>query len=227
MKNLMERIAVESMAEYHRLIKDVKMWQWYREVTPIDHIGQLPIASRPVSRSSAGKIEFEDLRAIPWVFSWTQTRYNVPGWYGTGTAIKKILEEDSENLKRLQDMWSEWSFFQTVIENLQLELARARMEIAEAYDHLSSLSFHSMIADEYLRTRDAVLSITGFNDLLDNHTAIQHTIKLRNPYTDTLNLIQADLLKRWQIVTEEDSGAMRHAIFMSINGIASAMQSTG
>lgn len=227
MQELMERIANQSMQTYRKLIDDEQLWQWYKQITPIEHIGRLPIASRPVSRVSAREVRFDDLRAIPWVFSWTQPRYNLPGWYGAGTAIEEEIAKDPANLDLLREMWRSWPFFRTVMENVQLELARTRMEIAEAYSTLSDKRFHQTIAAEYEKTRRAVLDITGQQRLLDNHMAIQQSIVLRNPYTDVLNLIQIELLKRWGGAREEDSADLRQAIFLSINGIAAAMQSTG
>ncbi len=227
MQALMERIANQSMQAYRKLIDDAELWQWYKQITPIEHIGNLPIASRPVSRVSAAEVRFDDLRAIPWVFSWTQTRYNLPGWYGAGTAIAEEIRKDPKTLERLQEMWQSWPFFRTVVENVQLELARTRMEIAQAYSGLSEKHFHDTIAAEFEKTLSVVLQITGQERLLDNHMAIQQSIVLRNPYTDVLNLIQIELLKRWPNRSEQQSLALRQALFLSINGIAAAMQSTG
>ena len=227
MQALMERIATKSMQAYRKLIDNPNFWPWYKQLTPIEHIGNLPIASRPVSRVSASEVQFDDLRAIPWVFSWTQTRYNLPGWYGAGTAIEEEIKNDSETLGQLQAMWQSWPFFRTVIENVQLELARTRMEIAQAYSGLSQDHFHDIIAAEFEKIRSAVLKITGQERLLDNHMAIQQSIVLRNPYTDVLNLIQVELLKRWAVGSEEQLIPLRQALFLSINGIAAAMQSTG
>jgi len=227
MQALMERIAIQSMQAYRKLIDNPKFWPWYKQLTPIEHIGNLPIASRPVSRVSASGLQFDDLRAIPWVFSWTQTRYNLPGWYGAGTAIEEEIKNDSETLEQLQAMWQRWPFFRTMMENMQLELARTRMEIAQAYSGLSEDCFHDIIAAEFEKIRSAVLKVTGQERLLDNHMAIQQSIVLRNPYTDVLNLIQVELLKRWAVCSEEESIPLRQALFLSINGIAAAMQSTG
>ena len=227
MQAMMERIANKSMKAYRKLIEDEQLWQWYKQITPIEHIGNLPIASRPVSRVSAEEVQFDDLRAIPWVFSWTQTRYNLPGWYGAGTAIEEEIENDPETLSLMREMWESWPFFRTVVENVQLELARTRMEIAKAYSTLSEKGFHDAIASEFEKTKAAVLQITGQERLLDNHMAIQQSIALRNPYTDVLNLIQIELLKRWANRSDKESQPLRQAMFLSINGIAAAMQSTG
>ncbi len=227
MQALMERIANQSMRAYRKLIEDEQLWLWYKRITPMEHIGRLPIASRPVSRVSAKEVQFDDLRAIPWVFSWTQTRYNLPGWYGAGTAIEEEIEKDPETLSLLREMWESWPFFRTVVENVQLELARTRMEIAEAYSSLADQSYHRIIVGEFEKTEKAVLQITGQERLLDNHIAIQQSIVLRNPYTDVLNLIQVELLKRWAEDPKAQTPELSQAIFLSINGIAAAMQSTG
>jgi phosphoenolpyruvate carboxylase len=227
MQALMTRIATQSMQAYRRLIDDPMLWQWYKQITPIEHIGRLPIASRPVSRVSASELTFNDLRAIPWVFSWTQTRYNLPGWYGAGTAIQEEITKDPETLALLQEMWQSWPFFRTVVENVQLELARTRMAIARVYSDLSEKRFHGAIAAEFEKTQAAVLKITGQERLLDNHIAVQQSIGLRNPYTDVLNLVQIELLKRWTVRSEKQTTPLRQALFLSINGIAAAMQSTG
>jgi phosphoenolpyruvate carboxylase len=229
MRRLMADLAGASMDAYRALIDAPDFWDWYRSVTPIEHIGRLPIASRPVSRNAAaGQSKFEDLRAIPWVFAWTQTRYNIPGWYGLGTALEKVLEHNPENHGLLRKMWEEWPFFHTLLENVQQELARSRMIIAAAYDRLSKVSLHERIAAEYTRTKSAVLSITGNKSLLAQHPAMERAIALRNPYTDVLNLVQIELLRRWSMMAEDhDREDLRQALYSSINGIAAAMQSTG
>jgi phosphoenolpyruvate carboxylase len=228
MRNLMESMAQQAMAAYRGLIEDQGLWTWYREVTPIEHIGRLPIASRPVSRQSDRQAAFEDLRAIPWVFSWTQTRYNLPGWYGLGTALEGIIQAAPGNLDRLREMWLAWPFFRTVLDNAQLELARTKIDIAARYGQLSSEPrFHARIAAEYDLACRAMLAVTGQRELLDNHRAVQNSIKRRNPYSDVLNLIQIELLRRWRQAPEPRPEALRDALLLSINGLAAAMQSTG
>ncbi len=227
MRENMEKISQRAMKTYKELIDDPSFWNWYRKTTPIEHIGRLPIASRPVSRKSADETEFEDLRAIPWNFSWTQTRYNIPGWYGIGTALEEVAEDEAGGLDLLREMWKSWPFFNTVLENAQLELARTRLEIAEIYGKENSPVLHEKIAEEFEKARQCVLKITGQSHLLENHPVIQKVIGLRNPYTDVLNLLQIELLRRWEKADEKEQGAIRHALFLSINAIAAAMQSTG
>jgi phosphoenolpyruvate carboxylase len=228
MRRLMESMAQEAMRAYRKLIDDPALWSWYREVTPIEHIGRLPIASRPVSRTAAPQAEFDDLRAIPWVFSWTQTRYNLPGWYGLGTALAAVIQADADNLARLQEMWTAWPFFRTVLDNAQLELARTKIDIAACYGRLAGEApFHGRIAAEFDTACRAVLAVTGQRALLENHHAVQRSIQRRNPYSDVLNLIQIELLRRWRQAAARQPEPLRDALLLSINGIAAAMQSTG
>ncbi|MFP3941119.1 MAG: phosphoenolpyruvate carboxylase, partial [Thermoanaerobaculia bacterium] len=200
----------------------------------------------PVSRGSTSEVDFEGLRAIPWGFAWTQTRYVVPGWYGVGRGLAETLagtldgssgggphggEDAAEHLARL---YREWPFLTAVINNAQREMARSRLEIAEAYAGLAEESgaggtdFHAIIRRDFDEARRAILRITGQEELLDNNPVIQKSIALRNPYTDVLNLVQIELLRRHRRATSEPEKArLREAIFLSINGIAAAMQSTG
>jgi phosphoenolpyruvate carboxylase len=227
MRAIMEQLSNHAMNAYRELIDDPSFWKWYQSVTPIEHIGLLPIASRPVSRKSAEETQFDDLRAIPWNFSWTQTRYNIPGWYGIGTAFEQVARDEPGARRLFQEMWEQWSFFQTVLENAQLEMARSRLQVARAYNRGASMDFHRKISKEFELAEKWVLSITGGKKLLDNHPVIQKVIRLRNPYTDVLNLVQVELLRRWKDNDEKRRGRIRHAIFLSINAIAAAMQSTG
>ena len=227
---LMEELSARAMEAYRELIDDPELWPWYTRVTPIEQISRLPIASRPVSRKAAGEVDFEGLRAIPWVFAWTQTRYIVPGWYGLGRAFAGMLEAEPERFDTLRRLYREWPFFRAVIDNAQLEMARARLDIARHYARLAEdvhKPFHDVIATDYHRARAAVLRITGERELLDNSHAVQESIRLRNPYTDVLNLLQIELMKRYRRTPEDEREPLRQALFLSINGIAAAMQSTG
>jgi len=229
---LMTRIASESMETYRALVHDETLWPWYARVTPIEQISRLPIASRPVSRKSADEVDFEGLRAIPWVFAWTQTRYIVPGWYGIGRALQAVLADDPAHLDALRRKYADWLFFQAVVNNAQREMARARLDIARVYalqadDGLHPTSLHERIAADFEQARQAILQITGQNELLDNTPVIQKSIALRNPYTDVLNLVQIELMKRHRTAPEAERKRLAQALFLSVNGIAAAMQSTG
>lgn len=224
---LMAELAQRSMQAYQRLIGDPKFWQWYVAITPIEHISRLPIASRPVSRKAAHEVDFEGLRAIPWVFAWTQTRYSFPGWFGVGAALSGLLKDRDEALEKMQQLYQEWPFFRTVVDNAQLEMKRAHLPVAHFYSQAGSGDFHERIVDDFQQATHAVCAITRQAEILDNAPVLKKSIALRNPYTDVLNLLQIELLRRWQHSATEEREALRHALFLSINGIAAAMQSTG
>jgi phosphoenolpyruvate carboxylase len=230
---LLDDLARRSRAAYHALVHADDFWDWYTRVTPIEHISRLPIASRPVSRGHSSEVAFEGLRAIPWVFAWTQVRYNVPGWYGTGAGLAGLLDEDARAADDLAGLYAAWPFFRALVDNVQIEMARARPVMAAAYDRLveggeAGSAHHARIVDDLRRGSAAILRITGQDALLDSDPVIQRSIELRNPYTDVLNLVQIELLRRFRSASDEAAReTVRQALFLSINGIAAAMQSTG
>lgn len=228
-EEIMDRIANDSMAAYRKLIDDENFWEWFKKITPVEHIGNLPIASRPVSRSGSGGLQFENLRAIPWVFGWTQVRYNVPGWYGLGAAAGPLLKEKPETLEVLQEWYKNWSFFSTIVDNAQRELARTHHLTSDIYAERDDLKeLDHQIREDFETSRDVILKITGQNEILDTRKVIQKSIKFRNVFTYPLNVIQVELLNRWENAeSEEEMKQLRHALFLSINGVAAAMQSTG
>ena len=227
-RDLMERLADRAMETYRDLIDADDFWPWYAAATPIEHIANLSIASRPISRTSAADLDFAGLRAIPWVFSWTQPRYTVPGWYGAGTALSEaITGDDLELLQRLQ---AEWPFFQAVSGNAMRELARARLDVGRRYSALAEASDahpapFERVEGEYARAEAAFLRIARQDDLLAQSRTIAATIRYRNPATDVLNLVQLDLMRRWR--GGEQGDEIGRALLVSVNGIAAAMQSTG
>ena len=222
---LMEQLATRSMQQYRDLIDHPDFWQWYINITPIEHISRLKIASRPVSRKAANEVDFEGLRAIPWGFAWTQTRYNVPGWYGIGIG----LGEMKAHWDTLRQYYKEWDFFRAVLDNAKREMARTRLEISHNYTHLKQDTFfHNQITEEFEKAKAAILYITEQEDLLDDTPVIQQLIAFRNPYTDVINLVQVVLLEKWKAnPTPEEQELLKEGLFISINGIAAAMQSTG
>lgn len=212
----------ESMRSYRSLIDREGFWSWYVATTPIAAISKLPIASRPVSRTSASEVDFQGLRAIPWVFAWTQCRYTVPGWYGLGSGLS--LASDDE-VRLMQGWYNDWPFFRVLIDSAHRELARARLIIARLYSRRapSNVDFHDLIQEEFDRTADVILRIVKQRRLLDNAKVLQRSIRLRNPYTDIINLVQLEMLRR----VDDGEVDVRAALYLSINGVAAAMQSTG
>ncbi len=224
---IIEQLAETSMQAYRELIDDPEFWDWYTGITPVEHIGKLPIASRPVSRGASGSMTFDSLRAIPWVFAWTQVRYNAPGWYGAGVALQKVATENKEALKVLQKWNKEWTFFRTVLDNSQREMARTHLATSKLYN-TESLKFHNKLTSNFEKAEEWMTSITGYDNILDHNKVIQNSILFRNPFTYPLNIIQAELLKRWKRAeTDQQREELTEVLFLNINGIAAAMQSTG
>ena len=217
----MTSIAESSMAAYRSLIDDQSFWEWYTTITPIASISKLPIASRPVSRKSADEVDFESLRAIPWVFAWTQCRYIVPGWFGVGSGVGGRTGRH----ETLQTWYREWPFFRAVIDSAQRELARSRLIISDLYArrYAKDSEIRQMIHAEFEQSADAVRRVTGQDQLLDNASVLWRSIAVRNPYTDVLNLVQLALLDRGG----SGDPSVKSALLLSINGVAAAMQSTG
>jgi phosphoenolpyruvate carboxylase len=230
---MMEEVATRSMQAYRELIEDPAFWPWYVRSTPIEAISKLPIASRPASRAG-GTVAFEGLRAIPWNFAWTQTRYGVPGWYGIGTGLDPVIA-DTERLDLARHLYAEWPFFRAVIHNAEREMARARLLIAGRYTRAATATdgadagrVHDLIHRDFDQARAAIRAITGRDELLEASPVIQRSIELRNPYTDVLNLMQIELLRRYRAATDErEEKRIGELLFLSLNGLAAAMQSTG
>jgi phosphoenolpyruvate carboxylase len=229
----MGRLAEASRVEYEAKVKQSpEMLEFFRKSTPFHELATLNLASRPVSRAGNddGPLSLDTLRAIPWVFSWTQARVNLPGWFGLGTALAS--EIDADRLDVLRRMYRDWPFFTTTVDNAQISLATADMSTARRYAALAnSPDQFAVIEAEYARTVDAVLAITAQEELLERAPVLSRSIKLRNPYVDALHLAQVTLLRRFRSLTpdasEEERAALTDAIHHSINGIAAGLQSTG
>jgi phosphoenolpyruvate carboxylase len=224
--SFMDDLAAQSRSAYRALIDDPSFWAWFVDRSPMMHIGELPIASRPVARSK-GEIRFENLRAIPWVFAWTQMRYNVPGWYGIGEALEEIVLHDPARLDACRTAYEEGGAFRAFIDNAQQEMARARLPVARWYAGDDGGVFHERLAAEFDRAERAVLAITAQDALLDNNPVIQQSIHERNEDTDTINALQVELLRRWRDASGDERSTLRPLILLSVNALAAAMQSTG
>ncbi len=223
-----------SKAKYRALVyDDPQFWAFYTQATPIEHISLLPIASRPVSRGGGAISGVEGLRAIPWNFAWVQSRATLVGWYGMGTGLASFAEKGPERLELLRAMYREWPFFQTVVDNAQLEVVRAHLPTARLYASRVkppelSARIEGEIEQEYARTVEMILSITEHSELLANAKVVKRTVEFRNPEVAPLSTLQVALMDRWATLSEKErSGVWREAMLQSIAGIAAAMQSTG
>jgi phosphoenolpyruvate carboxylase len=223
---MMDIIAVESRRAYRKLVYDTpNFYEYFRKATPIDLIEHMRIGSRPSSRRSRSGIE--DLRAIPWVFSWTQSRCMLPGWYGIGTGFAKAAEQfDDEAFRK---MFAEWYFMRGLTADAEMVLAKADLGIARLYSELAGDlhdEFFPIIEKEHDLTRDLILDFTGRETLLEGDSTLQRAIMLRNPYVDPMSLMQIDLLARWRESDYEDTELL-DALLASVNGIAQGLQNTG
>ncbi|GIP34960.1 phosphoenolpyruvate carboxylase [Paenibacillus sp. J2TS4] len=232
-EDIMEDISQTSQTKYQDLIfKDEDFMAFFREATPLSEIGELNIGSRPSKRNNSNR--FEDLRAIPWVFAWTQCRYLLPAWYAAGTGLQSFYEGKAEKLEVLKEMYQKWSFFRTTIDNLQMALAKADLNIAKEYgrmvkDQSIAERIHELIHNEYKLTSDIILAITGQQDIMDNDPNLQESIRLRNPYVDPLSLMQVELLTEIRTIrdNQEDDPTLLREVLLTINGIAAGMRNTG
>jgi len=223
---MMDVIAAESRRAYRKLVyKTPGFYDYFRSATPIDLIERMRIGSRPSSRRSQSGIE--DLRAIPWVFSWTQARFVLPGWYGLGTGLRKAAKQFGDEAFR--EMFTEWYFLRSLTADAEMVLAKSDLGIAELYSQLSGDlhdEFFPIIRQEYELTRDLILEYSDHEALLEGDVTLQRAIMLRNPYVDPMSLMQVDLLSRWRASNREDD-ALFTALLASVNGIAQALQNTG
>jgi len=223
---MMDVIAAESRRAYRELVYDTAdFYPYFREATPIDLIERMRIGSRPSSRRTQSGIG--DLRAIPWVFSWTQSRCMLPGWFGIGSGLAKAAEKFDENVFR--EMFKEWYFMRALTADAEMVLAKADLGIAKLYSELAGdlhEEFFPIIEQEYELTQSLILEYSEHKSLLEGDSTLQRAIMLRNPYVDPMSLMQIDLLARWRESGREDE-ALFAALQASVNGIAQGLQNTG
>jgi phosphoenolpyruvate carboxylase len=224
--DMMDVIAAESRRAYRELVHETPdFYEYFRLATPIDLIERMRIGSRPASRSSQSRIG--GLRAIPWVFAWTQSRCMLPGWYGIGTGLKKAANLFNDTVFR--EMFAEWYFMRALMADAEMVLAKADLGISKLYSELAGdlhNEFFPIIEREYELTHDLILEYTGRESLLEGDVTLQRAILLRNPYVDPMSLMQVDLLARWRESDYEDT-QLFDALLASVNGIAQGLQNTG
>lgn len=229
--DLMDRLAAKAATVYRRLVDDESFLEYFALATPIEEIENLPIGSRPSRRR--GQRTLKDLRAIPWVFSWTQSRNLLPAWYGLGSALEQATAED---WLRMQEMYRDWPLVTAMIDNAALALAKADLDIAHAYarlveDPTARQKLFGMIQAEYARSEAAVLKILNAKSLLDKVPWLDRSIRSRNPYVDPLNLIQIELIRRLRGLDADAPDKVREPlrdlVRLTIQGIASGLRTTG
>ncbi|SFU44066.1 Phosphoenolpyruvate carboxylase, type 1 [Nitrosomonas eutropha] len=229
---IMEELSASACAAYRDLVyKTPNFTQFFQESTPIREIAGLHIGSRPTSRKPSNKIE--DLRTIPWVFSWSLNRTMIPGWYGFGTAVENFVQQagnTQEVLTQMQEMYRTWPFFQTLLSNMDMVLAKSDLGIASRYAELVTDSELRQYVFTAIRTEwelcvKWLFAITGHTELLQDNPTLARSIRIRTPYIDPMNHLQVELLRRYR--SGDDDDAIRRAIHLTINGVATGLRNSG
>jgi phosphoenolpyruvate carboxylase len=232
-RQTMDRLAKFAHHTYRTFIYDTPdLLTYWQQATPIKEIGKMRIGSRPARRASSDPLA--GLRAIPWGFSWMQSRHGLPGWFGIGEAIQGYAA-DTERLEMLREMYHQWVFFRALIDNAQMALGKADMGIARLYsglveDEAIRETIFNQILSSYHLASDWVLQVTGQMGILENARTLKHSIERRNPYVDPLNFIQVNLLRKLRSMPDQESpeaNELLEVIFLTINGIAAGLKNTG
>ena len=224
-----DELARDAYAHYRALVETPDFMQYFLEATPINAIAHLNLGSRPASRKSLHSIT--DLRAIPWVFSWSQSRVMLPGWYGFGLAVSRFVERHGRSgMQRLQTLARESAYFRVILSNMEQVLAKADLRIARRYadlvaDQRLAGQVFSMLENEWQQSQDALFAITGQQRLLENNPTLARSLAIRMPYLDVLNLLQIDLLQHLRQTPDDDKAL--YDIHLTINGIAAGLRNSG
>jgi len=225
----MEDLSQMAFAHYRtQIAESPEVLLYFEQATPVNEMDLARIGSRPARRSESRKLE--DLRAIPWVFGWMQSRHAVPAWFGVGHALEQYAARGAKQEQQLKEMTERFPLFADMVRNVELAMAKADLSIARLYASLvddSALrdSVYAMLADEFHRARRMILLLTGQKELLDRNPVLARSIRLRNPYVDPMSLIQVELLRRKR--NGEQSSELDYAIGATMNGIAAGLHNTG
>ncbi|MGA8006531.1 MAG: phosphoenolpyruvate carboxylase, partial [Burkholderiales bacterium] len=224
-----EALSSIAFQAYCALVKETPGFlEYFRASTPIAEIAGLNIGSRPAARRHSARLE--DLRAIPWVFSWSQCRLMLPGWYGFGAAVEQWLEQPGASIEELRAMYERWAFFRSVLSNLDMVLAKTDLAIASRYAELVPdaglrTRVFGDISAEWHRTRRWLAAITGRDELLAENPTLARSIRSRFPYLDPLNHLQVELLRRYRAGDTDER--TKRAIHLTINGVAAGLRNSG
>lgn len=231
-RDVMEELSEHAFRAYRELVHETpEFTSYFTEATPVEELQHLPIGSRPARRDQEST-GIDDLRAIPWVFGWTQSRHLLPGWLGVGTALTKFVEQNREqNLELLKEMNRDWRYFRSTLSNIEMALAKADFQIARQYaERLAEPARHDIferIEDEFQRSRKLLLEVTEQKELLEKTPVLRRSIDVRNPYVDPMSYLQIELLDRYRKKGSPEDDELLNAILLTVNGIASGLRNTG
>ncbi len=225
---VMDEVARGAYERYADLVGREELAEYFTASTPVDVLGSLRIGSRPARRPDASG-GIENLRAIPWVFGWTQSRQIVPGWYGVGSGLAAAVSGTPGNLAELQEMYRRWPFFRTFVDNVAMTLFKTDLDIARSYvEALVPPRLHHLLDslhEEYDATVARILEVTGDAVLLERDPVLRTTLEIRENYLGPLHQLQIDLLARHR--AGEDDPRLETALMLTVNGIAAGMRNTG
>ncbi len=225
----METMSHEAFRFYReRIAENPEVLEYFEQATPVNELEHARIGSRPARRSESRRLE--DLRAIPWVFGWMQSRHALPAWFGVGYALERSAGSSAGHAQLLHEMMKSFPLFSSMMRNVEIAMAKADMAIARLYAGLVTNSgvrdrVYGLLCEEFERTRAVLLSVTRQSDLLENNPVLFRSIRLRNPYVDPMSLIQVDLLRRKR--GGDHGPALDYAIGATMNGIAAGLHNTG
>src|SRR5690606_23068066 len=223
----MATVADASSRAYRDLAQAPRFMGYFRSATPIDVVERMTLGSRP-SRRLGQEAPLSNLRAIPWVFAWSQARAVIPGWYGVGSGLRAAVAAHGEDV--LREMGRDWPFFKVFLDDISMVLAKGDIGIARMFSDLAGEELHAeffpRIEAEHALTHEWALRLNGNEWLLQHDQRLALSIRLRNPYVDPISVLQVDLLKRWRASDRQDEALLR-ALVASVNGISQGVQNTG
>jgi phosphoenolpyruvate carboxylase len=225
----MEEMSAEAFRVYRRdIAENPEVLEYFEQATPVNELDTARIGSRPARRAKGRRLE--DLRAIPWVFGWMQSRYAVPAWFGVGHALEQFTKKGTVQQKLVREMMQDFTLFSGMISNVELGMAKADLDIARVYSGLvGNMALRkrvfAMLEEEFLRSRRMLLVVAGQRELLGRNRVLARSIRLRNPYVDPMSLIQVELLRRKQ--AGKDGAKLDYPLGATINGIAAGLHNTG
>ena len=225
-RRIMDQLSQTAMAAYRRLVReDARFVPYFQAATPEAVLGELNIGSRPARRRAT--VDVDSLRAIPWIFSWTQTRLMLPSWLGVGEALREALDRGQRD--ELDAMYRRWPFWRSTLDLIGMVMAKADMRIAACYDEwlvpAELQPFGEALRRRFAAATGAVMAVTGHDDLLAANPVLRRSIDVRNPYVDPLNIVQAAVLRRFR--DSADDAVLHDALLVTVNGIAAGMRNTG